>query len=262
MKSIIVLLLGAIASLSATTSAVDHRCITPESFPRKKLLLLGEIHGTVESPALVASLACALSKETSIAVGLEIPKSDQPLIDSYLSSRGGPKDKVLLLSSYFWGKGRDGRSSKAMFDLIETIRDLNRRGRGIAVFAFDWQPNSALERNVALADGIRSYVVAHPEKTIIVLTGNIHAMKQDRGSGKDLLIPSGKLLADLEPISVELATPSGNSWMCIPGCGIHNIPKGKTDSLPAGIGPGRFGGYDFTFRLPSTTASTPAVGGG
>jgi hypothetical protein len=241
---------------------MEGNCALPPSFPVAKLLLLGEIHGTAESPALVRKVVCAISEKESVGLGLEIPRSEQPLIDAYLSSAGRATDKALLLASSFWANDRDGRSSEAMFGLIEAVRYLKQQRRDIHVFLFDWQPDTHLERNIAIATGIRAYVLAHPQRTVVTLMGNIHAMKKDRGAGSDTIVPSGKLLLNLNPISVELASPSGTAWVCMPECRAHIFPKGKTDALPIGIGPGRFGGYDFAYRLPTATASKPAGSGG
>ena len=35
-------------------------------------------------------------------VGLEYPSQEQPLLDAYLASRGGPGDRAALLAGAFW----------------------------------------------------------------------------------------------------------------------------------------------------------------
>ena len=95
-----------------------RNCPGPQGLPEGKLLLFGEMHGSVEAPALISELACSLSKSQEIAVGLEVASHDQPQIDDYLKSRGETADVDKLTSSYFWQKGKDGRSSAAMLHLI------------------------------------------------------------------------------------------------------------------------------------------------
>ena len=81
-----------------------RNCPLPQGLPTGKLLLFGEMHGSVEAPKLISDLACSLSKSEEIAIGLEIPSQDQPLIDNYLKSLGTKEDIETLTSGYFWQK--------------------------------------------------------------------------------------------------------------------------------------------------------------
>src|ERR1051326_1106924 len=85
------------------------------------VLLLGEMHGTEESPAFVDRAACLAHKAGQpVTVALEIPVQEEPLISAYLSSQGGEKDRAALLRGSFWADPyQDGRRSKAMLGLIE-----------------------------------------------------------------------------------------------------------------------------------------------
>ena len=53
------------------------------------VLWLGEMHGTVESPAFVSNAAClALRGERPVTVALEIPAEERARVDAFLASRG------------------------------------------------------------------------------------------------------------------------------------------------------------------------------
>ncbi|RYG95974.1 MAG: hypothetical protein EON58_13085, partial [Alphaproteobacteria bacterium] len=148
------------------------------------------MHGSVEAPKLISDLACSLSVSRELAVGLEIPSKDQALVDHYLGSRGSQADLEKLTSSYFWQKGIDGRSSAAMLDLIEHIRKLKEKGHPITMFFFDDQPGTELERNIAIANGIRRFQATRPDTKIIALMGNVHAMQKDITTNDGRLVPS------------------------------------------------------------------------
>lgn len=71
-------------------------------------------------------------------------------------------------------------------------------------------------------------------------------------------------LRDLSPLSIDVAAPTGSSWVCNPDCGIY---KFGADRAP-GDGVLRIGkvtdenGYLGTLKLPRFTASPPAVSSG
>ena len=102
-------------------------------------ILVGELHGTYEYPRFIRHIACSLlPARKPVLIGLEFPTSEQPLINTFLSSKGSPAAEKKLLAGKFWNETmRDGRSSQAMFDLIEFIRLARAAGFDALVFAFD-----------------------------------------------------------------------------------------------------------------------------
>jgi hypothetical protein len=252
--------------LSGCTSGLikthgDERCTNVEAIPENNLLLFGEMHGSVETPALISAVTCSLARSHAVAVGLEIPSAEQGRIDVYLASRGTKSDKLALTQSDFWRRDWDGRSSVAMFRLIDDIRALKARGASVDVFAFDDQPGTSLERNQAIAEGIRRYRVLHPDVRIVALMGNVHASQAPMAVKDKTIVPSGMLLADFKPVSVLVAYPDGTIWACLPDCGVHEVHASKGLATPLGFSTGAsWEGYSYTFSLPSITAAMPAVG--
>ncbi len=241
-------------------SIASKSCPTPLGIPNGKLLLFGEMHGSIEAPNLISNIACSLSSSEDVAVGLEIPSQDQPLIDKFLESQGTSADITALTSSEFWQKGKDGRSSKAMLQLIKDIRSLRENGRSIQIFAFDDQPNSTLERNIAIANGIRRFQATHKNMRIIALMGNIHAMQGGITTENGPLITSAMLLSDLNPVSITITNPAGTIWACKPDCGIQSLtPRNQTERSPGFNASTAIGGYSYSYHLASITASPPAV---
>ncbi len=91
-----------------------------------RIFLLGEMHGTQQSPAFVASIACAVAaRGLELVVGLELVTTAQEQVDTYLDSQGRPADREALLQHVTWTRSyQDGRNSVAMRDLIERVRRL------------------------------------------------------------------------------------------------------------------------------------------
>lgn len=262
MKFFASLLLFSLASCSHSNQPIPESiaCQKPNGIPTGDLLLFGEMHGSKEAPAVISEITCALSGSNNIAVGIEVPSADQALIDAYLQSDGTSADRARLISSDFWQKGKDGRSSIAMLRLIEDIRILKKSGRSVQLFAFDDQPNTDLERNVAIANGIRRFHNSHKNTKIIALMGNIHAMQDSITTNEGPLIPSGAMLSDLKPISILITYPSGTTWACMPDCGVQKLTPRSQTTGETGFKEGApLGGYSFSYQLHSISASPPAT---
>lgn len=241
------------------TRGAAVECPSIAGVPDALLLLFGEMHGSKEAPALIHGLACGVSEKQAVAVGLEMPSQDQARLDAFMASDGKADDVDTLLATDFWQQGRDGRSSAAMLELIEDLRALKQAGRPVTLFAFDDQPGTQLERNVAIANGVRRFREAHPQMRIIALMGNVHAMSASMWAGDRMLAPSGSLLADLNPVSVLVSHPAGTIWACMPACGVQSLPASRDEAVPGFHEGAVMGGYSRSYRLVSLTASPPAT---
>jgi hypothetical protein len=128
----------------------------------------------------------------------------------------------------------------------------------ISVFAFDDQPGTDLERNQAIAQGIKRYRQQHPQTSIIALMGNYHA-RQDSvdfdGVQTDL---SGKLLAEFNPVSIVITHSVGSIWACMPECGVHQTPRlaPRQPGLSSSVS---YPGYNYSYHIATLTASPPAL---
>src|SRR5215470_19999405 len=94
--------------------------------PAKEIILIGEVHGTKETPRLFSNLVtvAAREKDKRIGVGLELPISLQRLIDEAVRSQTKIDSfRAQLVADPAWQHIDDGRSSEAMLDLVcETLR--------------------------------------------------------------------------------------------------------------------------------------------
>jgi len=205
----------------------------PAAFAGRTLLLFGEIHGTREAPAFVGRYLCAaLAQPGPLLLGLEIPGADnQAAIDAYLASAGTLADRrALMATPHFRAKLSDGRSSVAMFELIELARRLRHEGGPVGVLAFDAWPEATRHdrgesREQAMAQNLRA--AARPGTRLIVLAGNAHVSARVGRPGAPDYAPLGALLADLAPLRLNIDLTGGSHWTCRkPGdCGPQPMPS-------------------------------------
>jgi hypothetical protein len=183
----------------------------------KDALLVGEVHGTAESPAFVAETACtALASGRAVSVALEIPVAEQARLAAFVASAGTAADRAALLSGDFWRDPyQDGRASVAMVELLERLRTFRQAGRPIAVVAIDPGPGmDGQERERSMADRLRALVAAAPHDLLIVLTGNFHTRLKPRGS----YAYTGSVLSQGNPAlrvaALNVAYSGGSAWIC------------------------------------------------
>jgi len=223
------------------------------------ITLFGEIHGTAEVPSFVGALACQAAQRHPVLVGLEIPDGMDEALAAYLASEGSDVDKEGLLEHRFWTL-EDGRSSRAMLGLIDTLRQLNQAGKSVEVFGFDgvFPGGEARDRGMAATIVTRMKSSNTEDTVVLLLTGNLHARTSDeRWMGWHVAREFPQLT------SLNNAFSGGTAWVCTnEGCGPRGI--GGRDR-----GDGKFvernpepdeNGYHGILYLDSASASPPARG--
>lgn len=261
MKSLLPLLLLASNAFANDVASANENtnCSWPLNMPAASLLLVGEVHGTNEAPALIGDLTCASATSGSpVVVALEIPIEEQTSLDNFLASKGSDADQTALLASQFWTRQpQDGRSSTAMLKLLHRLRSLRVEGARISVLAVDdGKPGS---RDASMATRIRAAHNAVP--AVIALLGNVHASREKGRQSAPDHEPAGYLLSDLNPHSLYVRGPAGTAWVCVPECGVTSIPDNRHVGDRRGYLPaiGVIPGYDGLYAPASSTASPPAV---
>lgn len=221
----------ALLALPASASLASDQC---KAIPGAQALLsqasaryiiFGEIHGTVEAPAMFADFIC-MAASTPLTVGLEMDGSEQPRLDRYLRSNGDPAARAELLRGPHW-KIKDGRASQAMLGLVESIRKLKRQGRDIAVVAFVREVPPAATQTPYEKEMAAAWI-GNPDRSArsrsIILVGNIHAL---RGAFADFE-PAAMHLPPGSSITVNLAPVGGLAFNC--------NSEGKEDCLARSMG--------------------------
>ncbi len=232
----------------------------------QKVVILGELHGTQETARLVGEYACVLANgPEDVVLALEIPEVEQSRISTYLESEGLPVDSSALVQGDFWNRPehrQDGRSSGAMVQLIERVRQLRRDGKRLSVLAIDGQ-RGGLKRDAAMAQIIRDLLQAKPQTKVLALVGNVHALK-DRGAFFEKDYESlAFLLSDLRPLTLNVLPQRGYAWVCVEVCGSRRITPqawlvGRRPGMYIGEGPDAVPRYHGTIVLEEARASPPA----
>lgn len=240
-----------------------------EAIDEHKLVLLGEMHGTREIPALVGELVERYIKGGGeVVLALEISTREQAWVDRYLGSAGASADRDALLAGEHWqDQMHDGRDSEAMLALIEQVRQLRGQADNVSIVLFD--PGDDACRNQQMAENLRAIAHYSPQATLLVLTGNVHAMTSappwemfDGGKRIDPPMTAGRFLSDLHPLSINIGAASGDMWVCMDGeCGAHPVlVRGDAGAEPTleRTKPAE-SAWDATLILPRFRASPPAV---
>ncbi|MCP3136775.1 TraB/GumN family protein [Pyxidicoccus xibeiensis] len=182
------------------------------------MMLIGEQLGSREAPQVVGDLVCqAAEAGQSVALGLSIPRDEQARIDRYLASAGTPTDQDALLEGPFWRRPyQDGRSSRAVFDLIDRVRAMRELGLHVSLVAYDTDEVHGSERDAALADVWLKRHAARPEEVLVVLAGNTH-VRTVTGTpwDKDFTPMAHHLQKALPELrALELGYAQGKRWGC------------------------------------------------
>jgi hypothetical protein len=228
------------------------------------VLLLGEVHGTVESPRFLGDAACLAARRAPVTVALEIPEDEQPRLDAFLADPASSRDA--LLAGDFWGV-RDGRSSLAMLDLLERLRAERAAGLDVAVLAFDQGdgPRPPGTRDQGMAARIAAAIEAAPGRTFLVYAGNVHTARSRGVRWDPAFEPAGYALAarGVALVSLDVGRHGGGFWACVPDqagrtrCGDHDRPAEPVDRIWY-VELAAIDGYDGTYVVGPTSASPPA----
>jgi len=177
--------------------------------PQTRIVMVGEVHGTQEAPAVAGSILCASHRAGRPAtLALEAAPADgQAQIDTYLASEGSEADRTALRTAAMWADPF-ARSSEAVLDLVETARRLKAR-----VVLFDvTRPRSGPtdgEREQGMAGALAQ---AAEGGRVVALTGLGHA---DRTGFTSLKVASA--IMRLPPETTVALAPivsGGEAWGC------------------------------------------------
>ena len=229
-----------------------------------RLVVLGELHGTAEMPALAARVGAAYASAGPLTLALEMPHTEQDALERYLASDGDPVAWKALAATPFWqvhDDQHDGRRSVQMRQLVEAMRALRHQGAAVQVLAYDVSQEQADAhdhhwRDARMADNLRSAATEQPG-VLLVLTGNVHAMRtRPSWAPAELqLAPMTSLLLDLEPFAVNITGASGQFWGCLPdACQALPARTQMAQPLLRATEPER--AYDLIVQLPQLSLAT------
>jgi hypothetical protein len=236
-------------------------------------IVLGEIHGTEEVPRFVGDVACHAWARGPVTVGLEIPRDEQGRLDAFLGSAGARKDVEALLAGPFWHRTeQDGRSSQAVFALLDRLRTARRARVDVSVVAYDIASGTSTEgRDGAMAAALVAAVRAAPGRTFVILTGNYHSRRTVGAPWDAAAVWMVKHVADagVTVSTFDVEGAGGSAWTCMAGgpgepgmvCKARDLrappsPGGRAWRIARAPG---VAGHDGRYAVGATHASPPAV---
>ncbi|QSX37541.1 TraB/GumN family protein [Shewanella sedimentimangrovi] len=215
------------------------------------ILLVGELHGTTESPGRFLDLICHASKKSSskTIVAIEyLPGQIQLTGDNQQL-----KQSVEQLDS--WQQQHDGKTSEAMFFLLTLLNQLVAEHR-IEVAFFDASTN---DRELAMAQNLMA--LKRPNTQVIALTGNRHN-KIQHGNDWD---PDSKNMGaymreyGANVTSLNLLHGGGSAWVCMEQCKSHNFPPPKIPHTKILFEASAANGYQYHWAIGPISASKPYI---
>lgn len=249
------------------------------------MVVVGETHGTQESPALVADVACHLAENGRVLVGVELPRWLNEDLANFVVGGFDPSTLVTARRAVvlpdgtplagseqqWWQETQDGRSSRAMLGLLTRIRELVGAGREVDALAFDdaalwFEGEDAPEHT---RDELMARNVAGPWEEggydhALILTGSSHARRSLDGQKRTMV----DWLPEAHVFSIHVRFRRGAAWTCrsaregaLPvGCGMFPLPEHSDDGPLLTLTPTLPGHFDAEILLPEATPSEP-VGG-
>ena len=238
-----------------------------------KAILVGEMHGTNETPAFVEGLLKLLVKNNrSVLLALEIPATEQARIDFFLKTGDV---EIIRKSKFFTRDFQDGRASGAVLRLLSAARAL----RGLSVVCYDAaSAMDAQDRDLQMAQRLATAFSEQGKDVMVVLAGNVHAStgqgvpwnEDYRPMGYELLNGAKPIFTSKDVLAIKVRSESGNAWVCSgqksSDCKSADLGRGNSNYARSAawsnyflLEPTPFEGYNATFFSRTTTASPPFV---
>ncbi len=215
--------------LLASGLAHGSQCTAPRaSLPTiaaGSVLVFGEVHGTKESPDYFLRAVCAAVEKyprKPLLIGLEFPTIEQSGLDQFINSDGDAKSVQALLLQPFWNRSmQDGRSSRAMFELIDGLRLLRKRAPNMTIAAFV-DESLAATHDASMAARIDNVMAEHEGARVLILIGNYHAKRRPH----DTTEQQPRSMVDFLQApnrSLAFRARSGTYFACVPLCGSQEV---------------------------------------
>ncbi|HYC67900.1 hypothetical protein [Brevundimonas sp.] len=252
------------AALSAAPACVPPPGTEALLATPQRVIVIGEMHGTAETPAAFAEIVCAAAERGPVTVALELPQGMQPSLDAFLAAPDAAAALAALEGSPFLDPAmNDGRSSEAMLAMLNSVRELKLAGRDVAFHAF--QPSQSRPRGLDqswyeldMGHILAMAVFARADARVLALVGNLHARKTAIDRFPDLGLPAAAHLPAADTLTLNVAQQGGEAWNCQRECG-PNASISTYDGEARGVvlEPAGDGAYDGVLALGPTTASPP-----
>lgn len=210
------------------SASVETECVVVKGVDKilsdkaPPIIIVGEIHGYKGAPSLVKALLCHATKRGINAhLALEFSRNGEAQAQSFIKSNGSKADYRTILSDSRWLSLSDGRHTSATFGLLEYLQALP-SGEKIDVSYFVPSSNEmkalsggagfAKNYEIALADNLKSIFQRYNPDKMIVLIGNLHAMRGEARFGGATYLTMASHFSHKEAVSLNTSNILGNQF--------------------------------------------------
>lgn len=216
-----------------------------------RVVVVGDLHGTNESPAVFYDLACAFANDQGKErrfIGLELPEK----FDAYFMK---PSESLeAMLEDEFWNKMGDGRHSAAMRAMVAQLMKMRLvRSGQVKLIALERRPIDA-----AGAEKLVDLLSEESGSRALVFIGNAHArktrMRQQRVDPFALVLQK----AGMDVLALDALAGSGSWWTCLSGCAARPVfpqPRGNEVKIVVNRCSSSDCAYDGYYYVPRLTVS-------
>ena len=261
----VALAIGCALAFPLSATACKGINSVPAAVMDARFLVFAEVHGTREVPGFVSAYLCtAVKRKRAVTLVVEYPASGQAALDAFMASGGTAQDVANFKGSKFWSRRmQDGRTSIAMLQLYDNIRDLRAKGGDIRVVAIDGDVPQE-KRDSVMAAGMRTELRG-TRGQLLALVGGPHAIRT-KGKRGNLAYESAIFrVADLNPLVLTVGTAGGTAWICQADTptACHAADWDVNTVEPVPVTPFLLKApspeFDGVFFVGATTASPPAM---
>jgi erythromycin esterase-like protein len=209
----------------------------PQPMLEKKIIILGELHGTKEAPEFASNLVCNLVRvKGKVALAIEMPASFQRHLDAALNQKTAEMAEQKFAQIPFWqSQFQDGKRSVAYMELLMSIWRMRENQPDTRIVAIDMdevEGNSGALREQFMATRLRSFLTERPNYTLVALVGNLHGRRQRGTPWNAEFKPMATFLEANQYLSLDMAYDAGSAWNCTKtGCGARPVSK----KAPTGV---------------------------
>lgn len=218
---------------------------------KNNIILVGEYHGTRESPEKFYQLICNVVKnqERRLVVGIE-------LLEGQIIMDGDAKHlESSIQNSEIWRSQHDGKTSLAMYDLLVKLNELVKADT-LDVLFFE---SEGEQRDLEMSEKIIERI--SEDNLIIALTGNRHN-KIKHGNSWDLasknmgayIKESGEAV-----VSINLLQTGGTAWFCESDCKVHKLRDRELPSKGEVFNADEKSRYEIHWLLGKVSSSLPKI---
>ena len=169
----------------------------------------------------MSGLVCSLLKDGRLVIlAVERIAEEQEHLQRYIESEGTAADRSAVLGVHMRAsRWQDGRSSEAMFALVEDIRKLRKSEQRVGILAmqklgnlkvpmtkvesaplsFADQRIHSVINNRTMADSLMAASVLYRKYTVVALAGYKHTSTRKGSSRYAEYLPLGHLISAMEP---------------------------------------------------------------